>query len=194
MIAYTENCSEIRKLISVKVQRFTEDSVEKLEKAISEAHQVNQPILPITIESNGGCAYALIAMSEIIKSSKIIVATIVESRAMSCGAVLFTMGHQGYRYMGQNAVVMMHDVKTNNSGRVEDVKADAKESERLNDILYEMMATNCGHQKDFFKKMAHDNSHADLYFNSQECLKHNITNHIKIPTFKIKISMEYTLC
>lgn len=183
-----------KKPICVKIQRVTEDAVEKLERAVSEAHQINQPILPISIDSTGGCAYCLIAMSEIIKRSEIKIATIVESRAMSCGAVLFSCGHQGYRFMNKNAVIMIHDIRTAYSGKVEDVKVDADEANRLNNMMYDMLSDNCGQQKDFFKKMAHANSHADLYLTSEQCLEFNLANHIKVPVLKCNVSINYELC
>ena len=185
--------AEAKKPIFVRIQRFTEEAVERLEKALSDVHQFRQHILPIIIDSNGGCAYCLIAMSEMIKQSEVKIATIVESRAMSCGAVLFTCGHHGHRYIGNNAIVMMHDVKTSNNGKVDEIKADAKESERLNNVMYELMAGNCGHEKNYFKKMAHDNSHADLYFNAEECVKHNLASHIGVPKFRSVVTVEYEL-
>jgi ATP-dependent protease ClpP protease subunit len=191
MISYSEDA---RKPIFVRIQRFTEEAVDKVEKAISDAHQVHQPILPIVIDSTGGCAYSLLAISEMIRESHIKIATIVESRALSCGAILFTCGHQGYRFIGQNGIIAIHDVRSSNAGKVEDIKADARESDRINNILYEMMAKNCGQEKDYFKNLVHENSHADLYFTAEDCIKHNIANHIKVPKLKIKVKVEYELC
>ena len=193
MINYSDTADVNKKLITIRVQRISEESVEKLERAISDAHQYKQSVLPIVIDSTGGCAYCAIAMSEMIKSSDIKIATIVESRAMSSGALLFSCGHFGFRYIGKNAIVMLHDVKTSNTGKVEEIKSDAKESERLNNVMYELMAQNCGHENSFFKKMVHDNSHADLYLNAEDCIKCNMANHIKVPKFKSVIKVEYEL-
>lgn len=197
MISYFDIESSVdmsKKPVFVRIQRITEDAVEKLEKAISDAHQIKQPILPVVIDSTGGCAYCLISMAEMIRRSEIKIATIVESRAMSCGAVLFSCGHEGYRYMNKQAVLMIHDLRTNYSGKIEDVKMDAIESERLNKIMYETMASNCGQTADFFKKMAHDNSHADLYLTADKCFEYNLTNHLKVPKLKCKVSVNYELC
>ena len=191
MIHYLEGCLEsFKKPIQIRLQRINEESVSVVEKAISEASGINQKILPITIDSTGGCAYCAIAIHESIKQSKIKIATIIESRAMSCGAVIFTCGHEGFRFMGKNAVLMMHDVRTTNNGKIDDVKADVLETDRLNNILFGMMAENCGKDRDYFKKMIHENSHADLYFDAELCLFHNIANYLKVPKLVTKISHE----
>lgn len=192
MIFYIEKGLDyIKKPIQIKLQRINEESVDKVEKAISDAYSLGQKILPITIDSTGGCAYCAIAIHEFIKQSKVTIATIIESRAMSCGAVVFTCGSEGFRYISKNGVLMMHDVRTTNNGKVEDIKSDAQETERLNNILYKIMAENCGKEEDYFKKMTHENSHADLYFDSEKCIEHNIANKIKVPKLITKISYEF---
>ena len=50
---------------------------------------------------------------------------------MSCGAILFSFGVDGMRYMDPDATVMIHDVSSMGWGKVEEIKADAKEVERL---------------------------------------------------------------
>lgn len=191
MIYYLEGCLEsFKKPVQIKLQRINEEAVTVVERAISEAYNINQKILPITIDSTGGCAYCAIAIYESIRQSKIKIATIIESRAMSCGAVIFTCGSEGFRFVGENAIVMMHDVRTTNNGKIDDVKSDVLETERLNNTLYKIMAKNCGKDDAYFKRMIHENSHADLYFDAGTCLVHNIANHIRVPKLVTKISHE----
>ena len=56
-----------------------------------------------------------------IKTSKIPVATIVQGKAMSCGAILFSFGEEGRRFMDPNATLMIHDVSSGQLGKVEEV-------------------------------------------------------------------------
>lgn len=195
MISYfqSNNYDFNKKPISIRIQKITEESVRSLEQAISECHSVRQTILPIIIDSNGGCAYCLLAMFEMIKNSKIKIATIVESKAMSCGAVLFSCGHPGYRYIGRNAVLMIHDIRTTHNGKVDDIKSDAAEADRLNNLLYQIMSNNCNKEKDFFKKIIHENSHADLYLDANKCVEINVADKVGIPTLKAKIDVNYQL-
>ena len=78
-------------------------------------------------------------------------------------------------------------------GKIEEVKADAKEAERLNKKVYEMMARNCGKPNDYFLKLVHDRGHADWYLDSQEAKGHNLANELRIPTLTCKVDLKYTL-
>ena len=69
---------------------------------------------------------------------------------MSCGAILFSFGAPGKRYMDPDATLMIHDVSSMSWGKVEEVKVSAEETDRLNQKIYHMMAENCGQAEDYF--------------------------------------------
>ncbi|HBZ39919.1 MAG TPA: hypothetical protein DEO59_16125, partial [Balneola sp.] len=71
-------------------------------------------------------------------------------KAMSCGAILFSFGTEGRRYMDSDATLMIHDVSSSGWGKIEEIKADVKEAERLNKKIFRMMAKNCGQEEDYF--------------------------------------------
>lgn len=182
----------MKKPVVARVTKFDEESSERLSRQISEAHTTGQKIIPIIIDSYGGQAYSLLSMISSIQNSKLPVATIVEGKAMSCGALLFSFGAEGHRYMDKNAVLMIHDVSTFTKGKVEDIKVDAAETERLNNQLYTLMARNCGKADDYFLKIIHERGHTDWYLNSQESKEHNLCNHIRIPSMVTKIQVGFT--
>ena len=136
--------------VIIRVRKFNEDSANKFTVDLNKAQNSGQPIIPIIIDSYGGQVYSLMSMISDIKHSKVTVATIIQGKAMSCGAVLFSFGADGHRYMDPDATLMIHDVSSMGFGKVEEIKADAAETERLNQKLYTMMAENCGHHKDYF--------------------------------------------
>ena len=184
---------ELRKHpIVIRVNKFDEESAKKFSDAMSEAQNTGQPIVPVVIDSYGGQVYSLLSMVANIKASKIPVATIVQGKAMSCGALLFSFGAFGHRYMDKHATIMIHDVSTGAHGKVEEIKADAKESDRLNQWLYREMATNCGKEEEYFLKMIHERSHADWYLDATEAQSHGLANHLRVPDLKLKIDVEYS--
>jgi len=184
---------ELRKQpVVIRVNKFDEESAKKFSDAMSEAQNTGQPIVPVVIDSYGGQVYSLLSMVANIKSSKIPVATIVQGKAMSCGALLFSYGAFGHRYMDKHATIMIHDVSTGAHGKVEEIKADAKESDRLNQWLYREMATNCGKEEEYFLKMIHERSHADWYLDATEAQSHGLANHLRVPDLKLKIEVEYS--
>jgi ATP-dependent Clp protease protease subunit len=179
--------------IIIRVNKFDEDSAKEFVDLMSRAQNTGQSVVPVVIDSYGGQVYALMTMIGAIKSSRIPVATIVEGKAMSCGALLFSFGAEGKRYMDPDATLMIHDVSSFSVGKVEEIKADAKETERLNKKVYEMMARNCGKPSDYFLKLVHERGHADWFLDGQEAKNHNLANELRIPTLTCKVELTYTL-
>lgn len=179
--------------IIIRVNKFDEESAKEFVDAMSRAQNTGQSVIPVVIDSYGGQVYSLMTMIGAIKASRVPVATIVEGKAMSCGALLFSFGAEGKRYMDPDATLMIHDVSSFAMGKVEEIKADAKEVERLNKKVYEMMARNCGKPSDYFLKMVHERGHADWYLDAQEAKGHNIANDLRIPTLTCKIDLNYIL-
>ena len=141
--------------VVLRVRKFDETTAKEFSAYVSKAQNTGQPVLPIIIDSYGGQVYSLMSMISDIKHSRIPVATIVQGKAMSCGAILFSFGADGMRFMDPDATVMIHDVSSMEYGKVEEIKASAEETERLNRKIYEMMAENCGHHKDYFLEIVH---------------------------------------
>jgi ATP-dependent Clp protease protease subunit len=127
-----------------------------------------------------------------IQHSRIPVATIVQGKAMSCGAILFSFGTDGHRYMDPNATVMIHEVSSMAWDKIEEMKASTAEAERLNKKIFHMMAENCGQNKDYFLDIVHEKGHADWFLEADECLKHNLANHLHVPQLKIETKVRFT--
>jgi len=185
---------ELRKNpVIVRVNKFDEESAKKFDQEIAQAHNTGQKIIPVVIDSYGGQVYSLMAMISSIQHSELPIATIVEGKAMSCGAVLFSFGAQGHRYMDPNATIMIHDVSSMDFGKVEELKAGAQEADRLNTIIYTMMATNCGKKDDYFMKIVDKKKHADWFLDAEEAKEHNLVQHLRVPNLKGTVSVNIEL-
>ena len=112
---------------------------------------------------------------------------------MSCGAILFSFGTEGYRYMDPHATVMIHDVSSGSIGKIEELKSNAEEANRLNEQVFKMMSQNIGKSDKYFLKRIHEKGHADWYLTPQECKKINLANHLRVPVLNIKINVEMEL-
>jgi ATP-dependent Clp protease protease subunit len=181
-----------RSPITVTVNKFNEESANQFKNDMIKAQNSGQKIIPIEIDSYGGEVYSLLKMIDVIKASSVPVATICIGKAMSCGAILLTFGAEGHRYMAPSSTVMIHDVSSGSWGKVEDIKTDAKEVDRLNQFVYRMMANNCGKDSEYFLKIVHEKSHADWYLDAEEAKKHNVANHLRVPKMKLKFNVDAT--
>ena len=181
---------ELRKNpIIVRVNKFDEESSAKFVTEIAAAHNTGQKIIPVIIDSYGGEVYSLMTMIAAVKDAEVPIAMVIEGKAMSCGAVLFSFGEEGLRFMDPNATLMIHDVSSMGWGKVEELKADAKEAERLNDKIYTMMARNCGKKDNYFLEIVDKKKHADWFIDAKEAKKHNLANTLRLPTMRIDIGV-----
>ena len=177
----------------IKITDFDEKGYAHFYDSFQKAVNSKQAIIPINIDSYGGSVYALLGMLELIRTSPVPVATYVATKAMSCGAVLFSAGTDGYRFISPNATVLVHQVSSVAYGKVEDIEVSSKHTTALNKQLMGILSTNCGHKANYFTKQLLANGNADLYYNARESVRHNLANHIKTPVFRVELKQEVTL-
>ena len=114
---------ELRKSPTIiRVNKFDEDSAKKFAEQMALAHNTGQKVIPVVIDSYGGQVYSLMSMIASIKSSDLPIMTVIEGKAMSCGAILFSFGSEGMRYMDKNSTLMIHDVSSGAFGKVEEME------------------------------------------------------------------------
>jgi ATP-dependent Clp protease protease subunit len=175
--------------VIVTVNKFDEQSADDFRNKFSMAQNTGQKVVPVVIDSYGGQVYSLMSMISTIRSSPLPVATIVEGKAMSCGAVLLTCGQEGMRFMDPDATVMIHDVASGQYGKNEEIKASAAETDRLNKKIFQIMARNCGKPDDFFLKEIHKRGHADWFLEVDECKEIGLVNHARVPKINVKVDV-----
>ena len=185
---------ELRKTpVIIRVNKFDEKSAKEFQQQVAQTHNTGQKVIPVVIDSYGGQVYSLMAMISAIKHAELPVATIIEGKAMSCGAILFSFGEQGLRFMDPDATLMIHDVSSMAWGKVEEVKVSADETDRLNQIVYTMMARNCGKKDDYFLKLVHKRGHADWFLNAEDAKKHGMANQLRVPKLHISVGVDIEL-
>lgn len=87
---------------------------------------------------------------------------------------------------------MIHSPSTSFfEGKLMDVKVEAKEMERLNNIMCEVMADNCGKRKDFFKKYMSTNT--DHYMSPEKALSCGLATHVGDARLKTRIVAETSI-
>jgi ATP-dependent protease ClpP protease subunit len=177
----------------VRVTDFGTRSLESFQDDLNDAHRTGQPIIPIVIDTHGGDAYACQAMISAILDCELPVATIVTSKAMSAGAILFMFGTDGHRYMDPNATLMIHDIGSWTGGKNEDIKSDSKHIDWLNQTVYKRASKHLGHKDtyllDLIKKEHH---HVDWYLTAKDAKKHKIVNHLRVPKMHVEVKLNIT--
>lgn len=166
---------------AVLVNEFTEFGVKSFKSDFDDLNTSNLPIIPVIIDSFGGDVYSLLAMLDIMSTACKPVATIALGKAMSCGSILLACGNAGLRFVGPNATVMIHDVATVSFGKIEELKSDVGEAERLNIKIFEMLNDQCNKPKGHFQKLVAEKKHTNWYLDAKEVLKHGLADHVGLP-------------
>ena len=95
--------------------------------------------------------------------------------------------------MDTYATVMIHDVSAGAIGKIEELKANSEEANRLNEQVFKMMAQNIGKSEKYFLKKIHEKGHADWYLDPEECKRINLANHLRVPVLNININIDMEL-
>jgi ATP-dependent Clp protease protease subunit len=179
------------KIVSIYVNEFTEVSAKSFADSMMAAQKTEQKIIPVYIDSYGGACDALIVMMDLIEASKVPVATIAMGKAMSCGSVLLTCGAEGMRFIAPTARVMVHHVSSMVWGNVADLKVAVEETDRLQQVIFTKMAKNCQKPDNYFLDILKEKGNIEWFLTSQECFKHNVVNHVKLPTLKTEVTVTH---
>lgn len=179
----------IARPVVITVNEFDDATCKRFAEEVGRAHETGQPVIPIVVDSFGGDPYALLGMLAIVDASTVPVVTVCEAKAMSCGAFLFAAGSA--RYAAPTATFMLHDVSTEVSGKLQDVKADANETQRLSDLLMTRMATDCGKPKTYFQRLLLTHNHTDIFWSGREAKRHGLVTHLSVPSFTTTVAVTH---
>lgn len=150
--------------------------------------------IPIVIDSYGGNCHALLGMAEMILASKKTVITYLRGKAMSAGAILTCLGTEGYRYMGPNSYMMMHQVSNFVFGNTADIRQNAKHTEDIEKHILSLVEKNIGKPKGFLlRKIKELAENSDWYIDSKQAKQYNLVNHIGQPKIDISLKTQYKI-
>jgi ATP-dependent Clp protease protease subunit len=179
--------------VIIRVNKFNEQAAKEFAGRIAQAQNTGQKVVPVIIDSYGGEVYSLMSMIASIKNSKIPVATIVEGKAMSCGVILFSCGTRGYRYITEDATLMVHDVSSGARGKNSEIQASAKETKRLNSKIYSILAGNSNKSERWFEKKITKRGRSDWFLDPEEAIKLGLADHVGMPRLEIKVKLDIDL-
>ena len=177
----------------IRVNKFDEKSAKEFAEKMASAHNTGQSVIPVIIDSYGGQVYSLMSMIASIKNSELPVATIVEGKAMSCGVILFSCGTEGYRYITEDATLMIHDVSSASWGKNSEIQASAEEVKRLNKKIYRILSENSNKSEKWFNKQLNEKGRADWFIESKEAIDLGLADKVGMPKLQINIKLDITL-
>lgn len=126
------------------------------------------------INSPGGSVIDGLAIYDIMNWVDCDVATYTMGMAASMGSVLCSSGEKGKRYALPNSTIMIHQVSSGCRGQNSDIQIAAKESQKWQNLLYNILAQNTGKT---FEEIERD-ADRDHWFMAKEALEYGLIDEI----------------
>eukprot|EP00878_Enallax_costatus_P024033 GHUV01025621.1.p1 GENE.GHUV01025621.1~~GHUV01025621.1.p1 ORF type:complete len:208 (+),score=30.90 GHUV01025621.1:399-1022(+) len=116
-----------------------------------ESQHPEQPI-SMYINSPGGVVTAGLAIYDTMQYIRCPISTLCVGQAASMGSLLLTAGEKGMRLALPNARIMVHQPIGGAQGQASDVLIQAKEIERLRDLLVQLYVKHTGQDAETVRK------------------------------------------
>ena len=126
------------------------------------------------VDSPGGSVKSGLSMIDVMNYVHSDIITINTGMAASMGSVLLGAGTKGKRFSLKHSKVMLHQVSSGAQGNIQDLRITLAESEKYNDILFELLGSYCGKTAKQVKKDAT----RDLWLTANEAVEYGIIEEV----------------
>ena len=130
--------------------------------------------ISLYINSPGGAVTAALAIYDTMSFIKPDVSTLCIGQAASAGALLLASGAAGKRFCLPHATVMIHQVLGGYQGQGTDIQIHAKETQRISDILNQILAKHTGKP---FKELEQD-TNRDNFMDAEESKAYGLIDDV----------------
>lgn len=149
---------------------------EHVAKQLLTFESASQFPIHIHINSYGGDAYEMLGIIDLLQSSSCDIITTCTGKAMSAAVPILASGVPGFRRIGRNSTIMLHEVSGFSWGKIYEMETSQKECIRIQEIYLKLLAKFTKTPISKFKKMF--DSHKDTFLTAQEAVKIGIADGI----------------
>jgi ATP-dependent Clp protease protease subunit len=142
-----------------------------------EAEDNTKPIY-MYIQSPGGVVTAGMSIIDTMNFIKSPVYTYCIGMCASMGAMIFSQGQKGHRYILPNAELMIHQPLGGTKGQCTDIQIAAKNIQKTKERLYKMLADASGQT---FEKIQED-CERDFWMDANETKEYGLADEVLIKT------------
>lgn len=132
--------------------------------------------LNLFINSCGGDLYQAFGLIDVMKSSRIPVATSGIGSLMSAAFLIFMSGAKGQRFVTKNTSIMSHQFSTFYEGKEHDVKASEKETRYIKQRMLDVIKESCTMDERMIKRKLLPPS--DVWLSADECVELGVADAI----------------
>lgn len=173
---------------------FNDALVKSVTSDLEKVMESGQGIVPVVINSYGGFVHSLNAIIDrlqCVERSGVRIVTVVNGKAMSCGAFLFMSGKE--RFVTPGSRIMIHRTFGVGWGNPDQIKTSQKENEELERLAFESADVSIGRKKGWLLKQLAKRKDDDWYMGTDEALSLGIATAIGSPYLNIDLEAKLTL-
>ena len=169
----------VTRLLKDRIVMCTDEITNELAESIVaqllylEAEDKDKPI-KMFVNSQGGSCLAGLSIISCMETISCPVHTVISGLAASMGIVIAASGEKGNRSIYPLSRVMIHQCSGGQSGNIQDVRANYKEMEKVNDILMEQLAKCCG--KDV--ETVRNDCQRDTWYGPEEIIAYGLVDKV----------------
>jgi len=130
--------------------------------------------ISLYINSPGGSVNAALAIYDTMQFIKPDVSTLCVGQAASAGALLLSGGAKGKRHCLPHSTVMIHQVLGGFQGQGTDIQIHARETQRISDLLNELLAKHTGQSI----KQVEKDTNRDFFMNAQQAISYGLIDSV----------------
>ena len=135
---------------------------------------IDKKDITMHISSGGGSVIDGLSIIDMMNYIKSDVKTVNMGICASMGSVLLSSGAKGKRSSLIHSKVMTHMVSHGNQGNIQDTRINQMEAEKMNYVLFKILAKNCGKKFDEMYEISRN----DQWFNSDQALEFGLIDSV----------------
>ncbi len=135
---------------------------------------VSEDLINIYINSDGGVLTEALAIHDTMKYIKPVVRTVCIGQACSAAAIVLASGEKGHRVALPSSRILLHQLSGGMSGSRDQMVAYAKESNRLMDVVINILIEQTGKEVEEIKV----DLQKELFMSPEEAVKYGIIDKI----------------
>lgn len=138
------------------------------------AKQDSKADITMYVQSPGGHVTAGLAIYDTMQHIKPDVSVVCIGLAASMGSIILAGGTKGKRYILPHSEVMIHQPLGGMEGQATDMKIAARHIERIEEVLYEILAKHTGQPIDKIRQ----DCDRDNFMSAQEALEYGLVDKV----------------
>ena len=186
---------KIRQPQSFSLCEFSPQALEAFERSVTAALNSEQKLYPIGINSLGGDGDIMCGFLSIIdraRSKGMVFSTYTNSRAYSAGAIIWSYGCKGLRFVSSHAKLLYHSVSFGLRGKAPEMKSIVDEVHGEQSVLFEKISRHLGKPKNWLTSKLKKKSDYDWTLTPEEVEKEGI-GRIYTPSYILTVSEEFLI-